>query len=262
MVMSMTRFAANLSMLFTEVPFLQRFAEAASAGFSAVEFQFPYDHPAEDIAAATPDLDMLMFNLPPGDWAKGERGIACHPGRSHEFQKGVTLAIDYAKALNVSKVNCLSGLRPAGFSDAACRDALLENLHYAAAALAQHKIELMIEPINHFDMPGFFVSTPAQALSLMDEVQHENITLQYDIYHAARMGCDVASELTAMLPRIGHIQFADAPGRHEPGTGTLDLKIFFALLREAGYGRPLAAEYRPKTNTRQGLGWLSSFQTS
>jgi hydroxypyruvate isomerase len=254
----MPRFAANLSYLFAEHDFLDRFAAARRAGFSAVEFHFPYGYSAAEIAdvSTAADVEIVLFNLPPGDWTAGDRGIACHPARMSEFREGVGLAIDYAKALRVARLNCLAGLHPEGVSTDRARLTLLENLRFAAQALARENIALVIEPINTRDMPGFFVSTSRQALALIDAVGNDNLKLQYDIYHAQVMEGNLAVTLQENLARIGHIQLADNPGRHEPGSGEINFPFLFAHLDRIGYTGWIGCEYAPAATTEAGLIWL------
>ncbi|MFM2036892.1 MAG: hypothetical protein RL459_2157 [Pseudomonadota bacterium] len=253
----MPRFAANLSMLFTEAPFLERFGRAARAGFQAVECQFPYEATPEQIRAELDayHLSMVLHNLPAGDWAAGERGIACHPDRVDEFRAGVGRAITYARALGVPKINCLVGIAPAGVPVGLARQTLVDNLRFAAAQLQAVGIALLIEPINTYDIPGFFVSTTAQALALMDEVGSDNLYVQYDLYHMQRMEGELAGTLQRHLSRIGHVQIADNPGRHEPGTGEINYPFVFAHLERIGYDGWVGCEYKPATTTEAGLGW-------
>ena len=254
----MPRFAANLSMLFTEVPFLERFGRAARAGFEVVECQFPYEATPEQIRAELDahGLRLVLHNLPAGDWAAGERGIACHPDRVAEFRAGVGQAIHYAKVLGVRQLNCLAGVVPAGVPADQARQTLVENLRFAAAALQVEDITLLIEPINTFDIPGFFVSTSGQALALMDELGSDNISLQYDLYHMQRMQGELVSTLQRHLGRIGHVQIADNPGRHEPGTGEINYAFVFAELDRLGYSGWVGCEYKPLSTTEAGLGWI------
>jgi hydroxypyruvate isomerase len=250
----------NLSMMFGEHDFLDRLAAAAHAGFTHVEFQFPYEFTAEDIAArlSKNNLKLVMFNLPAGDFAGGERGLAALAGREAEFRESVERAIIYAKHLSCDRMNCLAGL--ASSDDAKARALLVENLRWAATRLAADDIKLMIEPINPFDMPGFFLSTPEQAIAVMNDVGHDNLFLQYDIYHAHRMGSDIPAELAAMAPRIAHLQIADHPGRHEPGTGDINFNLLFRLMAQHRPGMPIGLEYRPKSGTLPGLMWLERLQ--
>lgn len=257
----MPRFAANLTMLFNEVPFLERFERAAKAGFEAVEFLFPYPFAAADIKARLDanGLKLVLHNLPAGDWDAGERGIACHPDRVEEFRAGVAKAIEYATALGVPQLNCLAGKAPAGVDDAVLRATFVANLKYAAAELKKAGLKLLIEPINTYDIPGFYLSRTAQALGILDEVGADNAFVQYDIYHAQRMEGEIAATLQKHLVRIGHIQLADNPGRHEPGTGELNWAFLFAHLDRIGYGGWIGCEYKPATTTEAGLGWRQAF---
>jgi len=255
----MPKFAANLSMLFTELPFLDRFAAARAAGFSAVEYLFPYEHTTQELAARLREhgLKQVLHNLPAGDWAAGERGIACHPNRVLEFRAGVAQAIEYAHALDCPQLNCLAGKLPAGVIPAAAHATLVANLRFAAAELGAAGLRLLVEPINTFDIPGFFLTRTDQALALMDEVGADNLLLQYDLYHAQRTEGELAGTLSRHLARIGHIQLADNPGRHEPGTGEINYPFLFRHLDALGWKGFIGCEYKPKTNTVDGLGWLA-----
>ncbi|MFY0989920.1 hydroxypyruvate isomerase [Halomonas sp. C05BenzN] len=256
----MPKFAANLSMLFTEVEFLDRFEAAARAGFKGVEYLFPYDYPAETLKAKLDEhgLTQVLHNLPAGDWAAGERGIACHPDRVDEFREGVERAIEYATALGCAQVNCLAGIQPEGVSDDEARRTLVENLRFAADRLAAAGIRLLAEPINTRDIPGFFLNRTEQALAIFDEVGSDNLGLQYDIYHMQIMEGDLAPTIEKHLDRIAHVQIADNPGRHEPGTGEIHYPFLFAHLDRLGYGGWVGAEYKPATTTEEGLGWLDA----
>lgn len=253
----MPKFAANLTMLFTEQPFLDRFEAAAKAGFKAVEFLFPYAFSAQEIRQRLDanDLQLVLHNLPAGDWDAGERGIACHPDRVEEFRAGVSRAIEYAQVLGVPRLNCLAGKTPAGVPDALLRQTLVENLRYAAAALQQAGLSLMVEPINTFDIPGFYLNRTAQALEILDEVGSDNVFVQYDIYHAQRMEGELAATMQKHLARIGHLQLADNPGRNEPGTGEINYAFLFAHLDRIGYSGWIGCEYKPASTTEAGLGW-------
>ena len=257
----MPRFAANLTMLFNEVAFLDRFELAALAGFPAVEFLFPYAYAAQDIRQRLDahNLQLVLHNLPPGDWEAGERGIACHPNRVEEFRLGVTQGIAYAQVLGVAQLNCLAGKAPAGVPDDVLRHTLVANLKYAARALRETGLRLLLEPINTFDIPGFYVNRTAQALSILDEVNADNMFLQYDIYHAQRMEGELAATIAQHLPRIGHMQLADNPGRHEPGTGEINFPFMFDHLDKLGYSGWIGCEYKPATTTAAGLGWVKPF---
>ena len=253
----MPHFAANLTMLFTEVPFLDRFERAARAGFDSVEFLFPYPFAASDIKARLQanQLKLVLHNLPAGDWDAGERGIACLPDRRLEIRAGVGRAIEYAQALGVGQLNCLAGKLPAGVTAEAARACFVENLRHAALTLKNAGIRLLIEPINSFDIPGFFLTRTEQALAILDEVGSDNLFLQYDIYHAQRMEGELANTMKNHLARIGHIQLADNPGRNEPGTGEINYPFLFAHLDRIGYAGWIGCEYRPATTTEAGLGW-------
>jgi hydroxypyruvate isomerase len=253
----MPRLAANLTMLFTEHPFLDRFEHAASAGFKAVEFLFPYAFPIAEIRARLQGngLQLVLHNLPAGDWEGGERGIACLPGREAEFRDGVARAIEVGTALGVPQLNCLAGKAPAGVADATLRQTLVANLGYAAAQLKAAGLKLLIEPINTFDIPGFYLNRTAQALAILDEVESDNAWLQYDAYHMQRMEGELAATIEKHLPRIAHIQIADNPGRHEPGTGEIDHGFLLRHLDRIGYAGWVGCEYKPATTTEAGLGW-------
>ena len=262
----MPRFAANLTMLFTEQPFLDRFELAAKAGFKAVEFLFPYAFEAREIRERLDanGLQLVLHNLPAGDWDAGERGIACHPDRVEEFQAGVERAIVYAQALGVGQLNCLAGKVPAGAhpDDPLSGTTFVENLRHAAAALKKAGLRLLIEPINTFDIPGFYLNRTAQAAAILAEVGADNLFIQYDIYHAQRMEGELAATVAKHLPHIGHIQLADNPGRHEPGTGEINHEFLFAHLDRIGYSGWLGAEYKPSTPiTEASLGWLQRHNT-
>jgi len=253
----MPRFAANLTMLFTEHAFLDRFEAAAKAGFTAVEFLFPYAFPAADIKQRLDanGLTLVLHNLPAGDWDAGERGIACHPDRVDEFRAGVAQAIGYAKALGVSQLNCLAGKAPAGVDAGTLRSTFVANLRFAAAELDKAGLRLLIEPINNYDIPGFWLNHTALAVSLLDEVGASNAFVQYDIYHAQRYEGELAATMTKFLSRIGHIQLADNPGRNEPGTGEINYAFLFGHLDRIGYTGWIGCEYKPATTTEAGLGW-------
>ena len=256
----MPRFAANLTMLFTEVPFPERFAAAARAGFEAVEFLFPYDHAPAEVAGwlKTHGLANALFNLPPGDWAAGERGLASLPGREAEFRAGVATALEYARALGTSCLHAMAGLLPAGADRAAHRAVFLDNLRHAARALAPHGITLLIEPINTRDMPGYFLATQTEAHAIREELAEPNLKVQMDLYHAQIMEGDLAMTLRKFHPHVGHVQIAGVPERHEPDEGEVDYRYLFRLLDELGYAGWVGCEYRPRGRTEDGLGWLAS----
>ncbi len=257
----MPRFSANLSMLFNDVAFPMRFARAAAAGFEAVEFMFPYDWPRDLVAdnLERHRLALVLHNLPAGDWAAGERGIACQPGREGEFQDGVGLAIDYARALNCRRLNCLTGIAPEGAAPEQFMDTLVTNLSFAAAELARFGIMLLVEPLNNRDVPGFALTTTRDAIGLIDAVGHPNLALQYDVYHMQRMEGDLIATLNAQMERVGHIQIADNPGRHEPGTGEINFTNLFAAIDAAGYEGWIGCEYHPQGRTEDGLGWRQPY---
>ena len=255
----MPRFAANLSMLFTELPFLDRFAAAREAGFTAVEFLFPYAYPAAQIGALLRrhGLELVLHNLPPGDWDAGDRGLACDPQRSSAFRASVQQALAYATALGVPRVHCMAGIVPDGVSPQLARATYVDNLHYAAALFAPHGIDVLIEPINTYDMPGYFLTGSRQALDVIADCASPNLFLQYDVYHMQRMEGGLAGTLRAHLPMIKHVQVADTPGRHEPGSGEIAYGELFALLDALGYDGWIGCEYRPANGTVAGLGWLA-----
>jgi hydroxypyruvate isomerase len=257
----MPKFAANLTMLFNEVPFMERFDKAAAANFKAVEFLFPYAFSAADIKAKLDQnkLTLVLHNLPAGNWEAGERGIACLPDRVEEFRKGVSNAVEYATALGVKQVNCLAGKIPEGVAYAVLRATFIDNLKYAAAELKKANIKLLIEPINTFDIPGFFLSGTQQAIDIITEVGSDNLFLQYDIYHAQRMEGELANSIQKHLAKIAHIQLADNPGRNEPGTGEINYAYIFAMLDRIGYAGWIGCEYKPAATTEAGLGWFKPF---
>ncbi len=254
----MPKFAANLTMLFTEHAFLDRFEAAAKAGFKAVEFLFPYAWTAEEIKQRLDanGLTLVLHNLPAGDWDAGERGIACHPYRVSEFRDGVGKAIAYAKVLGVGQLNCLVGKAPAGVSEDLLRQTVIENLRFAAAELQKAGLRLLIEPINTFDIPDFYLSRTVQAIEILDEVGADNAFVQYDIYHAQRMEGELANTAQKHLARIGHVQLADNPGRNEPGTGEINYAFLFTHLDRIGYDGWIGCEYKPTATTEAGLGWI------
>ena len=257
----MPKLAANLTMLFGEVDFLERFEAAAAAGFTAVEYLFPYAYEPQALKAKLRDheLEQVLHNLPAGRWADGERGIACLPDRVDEFKSGVAQAIKYATALDCDRVNCLAGILPESVDAAAARETLVRNLRYAAPLLESAGITLLIEPINTRDIPGFFLSGTTQAIEIIDAVGSDNLQLQYDIYHMQIMEGDVAQAIERHLARIGHIQLADVPGRHEPGTGAIDFPSLFAHIDRVGYDGWIGCEYVPKAGTVPGLGWVKPY---
>ena len=254
----MPKFAANLTMLYNEVPFLERFEKAAKAGFVAVEFLFPYAFQASEIRKLLDQhgLTLVLHNLPAGDWDAGDRGIACHPDRVEEFRAGVAKAIEYAGVLGVKQLNCLAGKAPANVDPATLRQTVVDNVRYAAAELKKAGLRLVIEPINNYDIPGFWLNRTELAISVLDEVDADNAFVQYDVYHAQRMEGELAATMQKHLARIGHVQLADNPGRNEPGTGEINYPFLFAHLDRIGYTGWIGCEYKPATTTDAGLGWM------
>jgi len=257
----MPKLAANLTMLFGDVDFLDRFGAAAGAGFRGVEFVFPYAYEAPVLKGRLREhgLTQVLHNLPAGDWAAGERGIACLPDRVEEFEAGVGKAIAYATALECNRVNCLAGILPKTVDPGAARETFVRNLRYAAPRFEAAGITLLIEPINTRDMPGFFLSSTRQALDVIDDVASKNLSVQYDIYHMQTMGEAVAATIEEHLSQIAHLQLADVPGRHEPGTGDIDFGTLLTHIDRIGYTGWIGCEYIPKTTTVDGLGWAAPY---
>jgi hydroxypyruvate isomerase len=260
----MPRFAANLSMMYTEVPFLDRFAAAAKDGFDAVEYLFPYEHAPSDISARLKDngLTQALFNLPPGDWAKGERGMACHPGRGTEFIAALEQALPYIEATGCQRVHAMAGLVPAVSDLATLHTTYVSNLRYAAARLAPLGVSLLIEPINSRDMPGYFLSLQQQAHDVLAEVGAPNLKVQMDFYHCQIMEGDLSMRLRKHLAGVGHIQIAGVPDRHEPDGGEVNYPYLFDLLDALGFDGFVGCEYRPKAGTSEGLSWLHLYRAS
>jgi hydroxypyruvate isomerase len=253
----MPTFAANLTMLFTETGFLDRFGAAARAGFDAVEYLFPYEYDKAALRGRLTEhgLKQVLHNLPGGNWAAGERGIACLPDRTAEFESGVDRAIEYATALGCARVNCLAGIKPPSVTAEAARQTFIRHLRYAAPRLEAAGIALLIEAINTRDVPGFFLSGTTQALEIIAAVGSTNLFLQLDMYHMHMMGEDLARTITDHRSSIAHMQLADAPGRHEPGTGVIDYPALFDLIDRVGYVGWIGCEYNPLTSTEQSLQW-------
>jgi hydroxypyruvate isomerase len=254
----MPKLAANLSMLFPERAFLERFSAAAAAGFRYVEYQFPYPHGAVEVADAArgAGVEVVLHNLPAGDMARGERGIACLPGRERDFREGVARAIEYAKAAGCPRLNCLAGLAS---EDPRHFDTLVANVRYAARRLAEVGLQLMLEPINTRTVPGFFLTGSAQAIDVLDAAGEGNAFLQYDVFHMQIMEGDLAATIERLLPRIGHVQVADVPERHEPGTGEVNFDFLLAHLDAVGYSGWVGCEYNPLGDTLEGLKWARSW---
>jgi len=257
----MPKFCANLSMLYGEVDFLARFQAATEDGFQGVEYLFPYDYGIDELADRLEKngLTQVLHNLPAGDWGAGERGIAVLPDRVGEFQDGVGRAIEYAAALGCKQVNCLAGISPQGVDSDTVRETLVANLGFAAEKLAGAGIRLLVEAINTRDIPGFYVCGTQQTLDLIDATGSENIAVQYDIYHMQIMEGDLAPTIEANLDRIAHLQLADNPGRHEPGTGEINYPFLFEYIDRIGYQGWIGCEYKPRATTREGLGWLKPY---
>lgn len=257
----MPRFAANLTMLFTEWPFIERFGRANEAGFEAVEFLFPYDEDVEAIAAELEhlSLELVLFNLPAGDFAGGERGIANDPNRVEEFRSGVARAIEIAGRLDVQRLNCLIGLT---LSEAPVRTqwaTVIDNLHFAAEQASQMGIVQLVEPINTIDTPGFLLSTIHQGIELLERVNHPNLKLQLDVYHEQRMAGNLVQTMRENIDQIGHIQIADSPDRHQPGTGEIHYPFVLQAIDEAGYDGWVSLEYLPVPDTMEALAWLRDY---
>jgi len=257
----MPRFAASLTMMFGEVPFLDRFERAAAAGFEAVEYMFPYEYDARVIKEklARYGLTQALHNLPGGNWAEGDRGIGCLPDRVEEFRSGVETAIAYATTLGCTQLNCLAGVWPPALDATDARDTLIRNLQYAAPRLEAAGIKLLLEAVNTRDIPGFCVSHTAQALEVIDAVGSDNVFLQYDVYHMQVMEEDLAPTIERHVKRIAHIQIADTPGRHEPGTGEIDYPFLLAFIDRLGYSGWIGCEYKPATSTEASLGWARPY---
>ena len=257
----MPRFAANLTMMFNEVEFLDRFEAAARAGFKGVEYLFPYDYNKEELVEKLHwyDLVQVLHNLPAGDWDAGDRGITCDPERVDEFQEGVGKAIEYATALGCGQVNCLAGVEPSGVDPDRLTETFVSNLRFAASGLEKAGIRLLIEPINTRDIPGFFLRHTAQARAIIENVDSSNLGLQYDVYHMQIMEGDLAHTIESNMDAIGHFQIADNPGRNEPGTGEINYPFLFDLLDKIGYDGWVGCEYKPRDTTESGLGWVSAY---
>lgn len=257
----MLKFSANLSMLFTERPLQERFAAARAAGFSAVEIQFPYELEISRLQTLLSDnaLELVLINVPAGDLMDGGDGLACVAGHEADFRAAVTQAAEYAQALKVPAINILSGRRPSGHSENSCINVLLENLEYATDTFTDIDVKTVVEAINVFDMPRFLVHSLQDMHFLCDKI--DGVHMQFDCYHMSRMGENVLKTLRSNLPLIGHIQFADNPGRHEPGSGSIEYERIFSLLRDSEYSGWCGAEYRPSKTTENTLGWLKKWQS-
>ena len=260
----MPRFAANLSMMFNEASFLDRFKAASDAGFKAAEFLFPYEFSPETVESQSKaaGIEIVLFNMPPGNWGGGERGITCIPGREGEFREGVEKALAYALHLGTPRIHAMAGIVPAGADPSACRKTLIENLKYSAEKLAKHDITLLLEAINTRDMPGFVVSTQKDSHSICAAVGAPNLKMQMDLYHMQVMEGDLATKLKQYAAMCGHVQIAGCPERHEPDTGEVRYEYLYRLLDELGYSGWVGCEYRPAAKTTDGLGWLRAITSA
>ncbi len=257
----MPKFNANLSMMYNEVDFLDRFSAAAKSGFKGVEFLFPYAYDKQQLVDLLQKnhLQVILFNGPPGNWEAGDRGLACDPSRVGEFQESIGKAVDYARALKCPQIHCMAGLKPRGVNEEKMRNAYIAYLQFAGKELAKHNLKLLIEAINTRDIPGFYLSTSAQAMDIIHYSNVPNLYFQYDIYHMQIMEGDLAPTIEKLLPNIAHIQLADTPGRNEPGTGEINYEFLFKHIDKTGYQGWIGCEYRPKGNTEAGLGWVKPY---
>ena len=257
----MVKLAANLSMMFNEFEFLDRFTKASEFGFKGVEYLFPYDYDRDHLVnlLGENELVQVLHNLPAGDWDSGERGIACHPDRAGEFQESVGIAVDYASTLGCAQVNCLAGILPEGVDEIEAHGTFVDNLKYAAPICKNKGIKLIVESINTIDMPGFFLNNTEQAKGILSDVGSKNLFLQYDIYHMQIMEGDLARTIQSNLEVISHMQLADNPGRHEPGTGEINYDFLFQFIDEIGYPGWIGCEYIPTTTTLGGLSWIEPY---
>lgn len=262
MVSAMPRFAANLSMMFNDVPFLERFGRAAAAGFKAVEYLFPYDFTPAELAErlAEHDLRQVLFNLPPGDFAAGERGIAALPGREAEFREGVDRGIEYAHALSCPRLHAMAGLVSVEGLRPRMREVYLENLRYAARRLAEHQLTLLIEPINTRSIPGYFINLQSEGHAILAELGEPNLKVQMDFFHAQIMEGDLTACFKRFQAGVGHIQIAGVPDRYEPDTGEVNYPQLFAMLDDLGYDGWIGCEYNPRGLTEDGLGWFAPWR--
>jgi hydroxypyruvate isomerase len=257
----MPRLAANLSMMFNEVPFLERFTAARKAGFEGVEFLFPYEYPAAELRSRMvgEGLTQVLFNMPPGNWANGERGLAALPGRQSEFKEGVKRALDYAATLECRRVHCMAGIVPADVSHTTAAAVYAANLSWAAEQASPQGVKLMLEPINHRDMPGYFLNTEAQGAAIVEAIGKDRLGLQFDLYHVQITEGDITKRMEQFMPLIDHMQIADVPARNEPGTGEIGWEFVFRRIDELGYMGWVGCEYRPAGDTVAGLSWRQKF---
>ena len=257
----MPKFAANLTMLYTDSPFLDRFARARASGFRYVEYLFPYEHDLSALATALEQngLTQVLFNLPAGNWSAGDRGIAAHPDRIAEFRGGVAQAIETARVLKCRQLNCLVGKRDARVPLEEQRRVMIENLRYAAAALGEQGITLLVEMLNPYDVPDFLIASARAAFAVQAEVASPNCKIQYDVYHAQRTEGELAATFQKNLARIGHVQIADNPGRHQPGTGEINYRFLLNFLDRIGYSGFVGLEYIPEGTTEESLSWIREY---
>ncbi len=261
---SMLRLAANLSMLFGEYDFLDRFEKAAEVGFEAVEYLFPYDYEADEIKRRLDQFSLAqaLFNTPPGDWGSGERGLACIPGREVEFTDGIDKALNYAQALDAQRIHVMAGIKPESVTDNEARACYIKNLRYAAVAAQKIGVNVLVEPINNVDMPGYFVNFQEEGMSLIEEINEPNVRLQFDCYHCQMMRGDVVSTFRKYYQYIDHVQIAGVPGRHEPDVGELNYRYILKAIDSTGYSGFIGCEYKPKAATASGLGWANDYLSS
>jgi hydroxypyruvate isomerase len=257
----MPKLNANLTMMFNEFDFLDRFKQARQQGFQGVEILFPYEYSLEKIKTELLNnkLELVLFNMPPGDFKAGDRGLACIPTRVSEFRDSVQAAISYAVSLNCKKLHCMAGLKPSADTDTIIEETFIENIRFAADACRAHNINVLIEPINNRDMPGYFLNYSRQATRLIEAIDRPNVGLQYDIYHMQIMEGDLAPSIESLLPQIKHMQLADTPGRHEPGTGEINYSFLLSIIDTLGYDGWIGCEYRPQKNTISGLDWIKPY---
>ena len=257
---AMPRFAANLTMMYNEHAFLDRFAAAAKDGFRGVEFLFPYEHPAAELRKRLDDngLALALFNAPPGDWAKGERGLAARPGREDEFKRSIGTALDYARVLGNKTLHVMPGLIAPGEDRAKHRDVYVKNLAHAAKEAQPLGITIVIEPINTRDIPGFFLNRQDEAHAVCGDVGAPNLKVQMDLYHCQIVEGDLAMKIRQYVANVGHMQIAGVPERHEPDVGEINYPYLFKVIDEVGYKGWIGCEYRPRGKTSAGLGWLRS----
>ena len=257
----MLQFAANLTMLYTDCAFMDRLARAKRSGFHYVEYLFPYEHDINAIASNLQqhDLNQVLFNLPAGNWDAGERGIAAQPDRIDEFRHGVRTAVEIAQVLRVNQLNCLVGKRDDTVPIQDQQRVMIENLRYAAHQLAEHKLRLLVEMLNPYDVPNFLIANPRAAFEIQDQVASPNLKIQYDVYHAQRATGELANTIQQNLDRIGHIQIADNPGRHQPGTGEINYRFLFDWIARCGYTGYIGLEYVPAGTTEQSLNWINEY---